>query len=385
MPEYIPINPEVLIWARERSGYSVDEMEKKFSKYVIWEKGEGYPTYAQLENVANAFNRPIAIFFFPNPPSEPSIEKSFRALSEESLHNLSPHMRVLFRKAQSLQLSLGEIFSTEEELQRSKLTWLNSNDYDLHKSPGKLREILGVDLNTQISWKNPDDALENWREALSNNGIYVFKDAFHDDSISGFCIYDELFPIVFLNNSVHKNRQIFTLFHEIGHLISRQSYLDVFDSEFWNIEFEEPSNIEVSCNAFAANFLVPENDFLQQVQQHIDQFNLTDNIDKLASRYKVSKEVILRRLLTYNIINKSLYMKTVTEWNKLYKKQKTKDKGAGGNYYFTQLAYLGESYCGNVLKMYHQGKINLEQASSYLNIKPKSFVGLESAYLNKGA
>ena len=73
MAEYINgINPDILKWARERSGYTVEAiatfLKKDASIVNDWELGERAPTYIQLEKLADKYKRPIAIFFFLNLP-----------------------------------------------------------------------------------------------------------------------------------------------------------------------------------------------------------------------------------------------------------------------------------------------------------------------------
>lgn len=71
------INPDILKWARERSGYTVEAiataLKKDASIINDWELGERALTYVQLEKLADKYKRPIAIFFFPEPPEEPNI------------------------------------------------------------------------------------------------------------------------------------------------------------------------------------------------------------------------------------------------------------------------------------------------------------------------
>ena len=73
MAEYINgINLDILKWARERSGYTVETIANAVNKDVSivndWESGERALTYVQLETLADKYKRPIAIFFFPDPP-----------------------------------------------------------------------------------------------------------------------------------------------------------------------------------------------------------------------------------------------------------------------------------------------------------------------------
>ena len=84
MVEYIQgINPTIVKWARERSGYTLEDVATSLNKDVEtisdWESGEQAPTYVQLETLAGKYKRPIAIFFFPEPPQEPNFAGSICA------------------------------------------------------------------------------------------------------------------------------------------------------------------------------------------------------------------------------------------------------------------------------------------------------------------
>jgi len=73
MAEYINgINPDILKWARERSGYTVKAiaafLKKDASIVNDWEAGESAPTYIQLEKLADKYKRPIAFSFCLNLP-----------------------------------------------------------------------------------------------------------------------------------------------------------------------------------------------------------------------------------------------------------------------------------------------------------------------------
>ena len=46
----VPVQPDLLRWARERAGYSVDALAGRFHKLEEWERGEAQPTLKQLES-----------------------------------------------------------------------------------------------------------------------------------------------------------------------------------------------------------------------------------------------------------------------------------------------------------------------------------------------
>lgn len=115
MTNRIPANPAVLRWARECLGLSLEEVAQRVKKrpadVEAWEAGRAAPTYVQLETLAyKIYKRPVALFFFPEPPDEPPVSQSFRTLPEEELDAIPPSVRYLLRKAAVLQENLYEIF-----------------------------------------------------------------------------------------------------------------------------------------------------------------------------------------------------------------------------------------------------------------------------------
>lgn len=59
----VTIQPNLLTWARERAGLSLDALAKKFSKIAEWEAGKLQPTLKQLERFAGAVHVPIGYLF----------------------------------------------------------------------------------------------------------------------------------------------------------------------------------------------------------------------------------------------------------------------------------------------------------------------------------
>ena len=113
MAEYIQgINPDIVRWARERSGYTLHEIAKSFKKDIAtisnWESGAAAPTYLQLEKLADKYKRPVAMFFFPEPPHETDFVGQL-ALRSSEIEQLDPGIRILLRQARARQLSLMEL------------------------------------------------------------------------------------------------------------------------------------------------------------------------------------------------------------------------------------------------------------------------------------
>lgn len=102
----VDINPEIIKWARESAGWSLEEISKKLKlsekEYKEIESGKKKPTFKQLELMAKYFKRPVAVFFLPEPPKEKPITTAFRVLPK-SEKVFSKELRLAIRKAQYLQ------------------------------------------------------------------------------------------------------------------------------------------------------------------------------------------------------------------------------------------------------------------------------------------
>lgn len=310
MAEHINgINPDILKWARERSGYTVEAIAAFLKKDVSivndWELGERAPTYVQLEKLADKYKRPIAIFFFPEPPEEPNIAENLALRSSDNTP-LEPRIHILLRQAYARQLSLMELNFGTNPMEMKIFRDLQARPTDSAKELAQqARAYLNISITTQAKWKSSTEALENWRDRIEEAGIFVFKEAFQDDSIDGFCLIHDEFPVIYLNNSRPSVRQIFSLFHELGHLLLGENGItrsNIFHGGIFRGDATE--EIEDFCDQFAGEFLVPSDDF----ENRLNFSNYNDKtIEELAHYYKVSRPVILLKLVKRSILTPEDY------------------------------------------------------------------------------
>ena len=346
----IPITPSMVTWARKRAGYSIEAAATQFKKIAAWEAEDEnvFPTYPQLEEMAKKFKVPVAAFFFPEPPDLPPISETFRTLPDAQFEEIEPRVRLLLRKAKALQISLAELNGGRNPAERLITRDLQfASDVAVDEMATVVRDYLGVSIAQQCEWADPDTAVENWRGTLSDAGVFVFKDQFRADRYSGFCLYDDEFPIIYVNNTTAKQRQIFTLFHELAHLLFHTSGIDTNADDYLPFLAGEARRIEIICNRFAGHFLVPNDAF----QEAVAGKNISEaTARELAAHFNVSWLVIYRKFHDRDWISNQEYTQALgrqgDEWEGV----------TGGNYYNNQLAYLGRKYIGMALREYYQDR-----------------------------
>ncbi len=372
----LPITPAVLTWARERAALPLDEARAKFPRIAAWEAGKACPTYPQLENLSKLLQLPTAVFFFPAPPDVPPIRQSFRTLPGAYFDGIPGEIRALLRKATAFQLNLAELNDGRSVAERLAVQDLSfSQPLRVGPAAEVARDYLGISLDDQVAWPDAVAALEAWRDALEAVGVAVFKDAFQTDFLSGFCLYDEAFPLIYVNNSSSPTRQIFTLFHELAHLLFQTSGVDGLPRQ--DVEVLPPASrdIEIACNQFGAEFLLPTRQFDLELRSlgAADEAAAT----RIARKHHVSREFVFRRFLDHGLVSREAYRAAARRWA-----QQT-GGGTGGNYYWTKITYLGKTYIRTAFSKYYQNRISDEELAGFVDVKVTNLSKLEYYFARK--
>lgn len=308
------IEPRVLIWARESMGINIDEVAKrlKVNEDTLnkWELGQKKPTLIQLEKLAKIYKRPFAAFFLPEPPKESPLPKDFRTLPSDKKNPFSLDTRLAIRRAQRLQSLAMEL---AKSLDRETITRIGKDN--LSDDPEivaiRIRDQLEVDVQTQFDWKNENKAFDEWEKTVENRGILVFQMGMPLEETRGFSLPKDKFPVIVLNLRDSINGRIFSLFHEYAHLLLN-------DGAICNMkEINNSSDVEKFCNHFAGAILTPKDALLNH--QLIRSMGYSsewsdETLKKLAKRFKVSQEVILRRLAIFGLASGDFYKRKREEW-----------------------------------------------------------------------
>lgn len=359
-------NPQMVKWAREQAHISINSATGKTGLEIKEiEDGQLYLNYPELRKLAELYNKPLVVFFLPEPPKIKNIKASCRTIPKNVYDELSPNTIKMIDVARFMQLNLYELHNN-----------LNSNVYKFHflkdlvDSQEKIREYLNFSFEIQKKIKKDEEVFKYLRDQLYEIGIFIFKDSFQDEDVSGFCLHDDVFPVIMINNNNTFTRQIFTIFHELYHLITGTSGIDFINDDYMYKQYENVSTYaeELKSNQFAADILISE----QEIRKNINKVEDVsfDSINDVAKKYKVSREVLTRQLFKMKMID-FLDMEEYIYHFRLDYKRINKNKN-GGNYYSKQISYLGENYLKIAYERYYQGNISSRDLTKYVRMNLKS-------------
>jgi Zn-dependent peptidase ImmA (M78 family)/transcriptional regulator with XRE-family HTH domain len=375
----IDVAPGILSWARETVGVSVGSAAKYLkisdATLVNWETGRGKPSLVHLTRLANLYKRPLAVFFLSVPPNEPGPPNDFRKLPLEREQPYSKKALLAIRRARRIQYLAKDLGLP---LDRKPLEQLGR--LDLSQDPEivskRIRDRLNISTQTQFSWANESVALEAWINHLEELGFLVLRIGMPLDDGRAFSLHDEFFPVIALNARDWPPAKIFSLFHECGHLMMGED--GICNDLEGNLGRIKPK--EVYCNKLAGAVLVPRDSLLEDEtvkSQKDHSFWPEEELGKISQRFKVSREVVLRRLTMFGRATNAFYQRKLTEWKAAAGDSKTKSKTLRSRPANRSLRENGSRFSSLVLTAYRQGSITYADVGEFLGVRFKHLPRIE--------
>ena len=292
----VGVEPELLRWARERSGRGADDLQKRFPQLEAWERGSVLPTFKQLEAFARATYAPIGYLFLREPPVEALPVTDFRTVGGVEVSPPSPDLLDTLDLCQQRQDWYRDEARTAGELPLEFVGSLDTS-VDAALAGVRLRDALGFDVEQRRQSPTWAEALRQFIEQAEALGILVMVSGMvggnthrrlDPEEFRGFVLSDPLAPLIFINGADTKAAQMFTLAHEIAHLWLGESGI----SNTQAVTTPDHAT-ERWCNQVAAELLAPA----ERVRDEFDpNAALNMEANRLARRFKVSTLVVLRRI-----------------------------------------------------------------------------------------
>jgi len=200
-------------WARRSAGFSAEAVAKKLGTsaeaVLAWESGHRQPTLITLEKLSACYKRPLAAFFLPNPPIEPSPPTDFRSLPDQS-GKLSPETLLAIRRAHRLASVAAELKKDLSREFTAKIGQATLED-DTEVVALNERQRLGIEVEMQIAWKDPSEALQTWRNAIERRDILVFQFRVPMKDTRGFSLSEQGVSVIVLNAADARHGRIYAL------------------------------------------------------------------------------------------------------------------------------------------------------------------------------
>ena len=230
---------------------------------------------------------------------------SLRSAPALGKHKIGPEEARQIRWARRLQELTSWVLRDEGSPEVSLRQYRPSEDPVEVASVERSRS--GISTAEQLAWTSALEAFRSWRGHLEDRGLLVMQLTMGKDNIRGFGASDDYAPLVAINTAYHPTARIFTLFHEVAHLLTRT------DAACQSFVFpdQQYGSIERWCERFAAAYLLPK----ETLKAVASNYGVTiaspttqpDTARLIANRFSVSTRATAIRLQEVGLAEPSLY------------------------------------------------------------------------------
>tara|TARA_B100000929_G_scaffold289935_1_gene281978 strand:- start:1777 stop:2949 length:1173 start_codon:yes stop_codon:yes gene_type:complete len=377
-------NPDILRWAREGAGLSLEEAARKLSLkskgmsgaelLSAYETGTKVPTQKKLMDMAKQYHRPFITFFLPEPPMSASMGEDFRLLPDTQFDEHEGSVKALVRDIYIRQSIVKEALIDGDEDIDIAFVSQGSTDTSIKKACQVAINYFNIDIESYRRSANPHDAFNYLRGCVERKGIYVLLVGdlgSHHSSISteafrGFALSDPVAPFVVINQNDSKAAWSFTLLHEVVHIWLGKTGISAQNNEHI---------VERFCNDVASNLLVTSGEVIKLYDEamHSDE-EFLPALQRLAQDLNISASLVAYRLFRQNMISQAEWVQVRTKlrdlWLKSKAQPKSKTSDAGGDFYNTRRHRAGGALIELVRRSLHDGVITETKAGRVLGVSP---------------
>lgn len=387
------INPEILIWARETAGLSLEEAAHKVGikdargqtgaeRLAAIEAGEEEPSRRVLRDMAKKYRRPLVVFYLQAPPERGDRGEDFRRIPGAPPTTYDPTVDALIRDIRGRQSLVRSLLEDQDS---KPLQFIGSANMENGTAAleASITKILSFQIDEFRNQRSMGDAFNYLRSCIEGEGIFVLLvgdlGSHHTDIppelFRGYVIADQLAPLMVINDNDAYPAWSFTALHETVHLwlgstgISGTPSTDI--------------QIERFCNDVAGEILLPRDD-LQELSYigTCPYEELVTQISIFGEERNISRSMVAYKLYRSEIISKAKWHKVkdqfYEEWQKSRdrsprKKGKSKD---GPSYYVVRRHRLGPALLRLVSRALSEGIITYTKAGKVLGVKPRNVAPL---------
>jgi Zn-dependent peptidase ImmA (M78 family)/transcriptional regulator with XRE-family HTH domain len=381
------ISPEVLIWARETAGLSVEAAAKKLGisarRLSEFEGGEREPTRNQLVAMSKRYYRPLVALYLSKKPNDTERPQDFRSLPEHpplgSEVLVSALVRDIIARQHLVKAALEEI---DEDAPLEFVASARMTD-GVEAVVSSLQKLLGMTREDFRAQKTIDEAFTRLRSSAERAGVFVLLignlGTHHTDIdvrvFRGFALADKVAPFLVINEKDSHSAWSFTLLHELVHIILGQTGISGYDGS---------AEIEKFCDTVAARFLLDPVELSEvELSDKPGARTLGERLSAFSAARNLSRKMVAYNMLRANLITGQVYQELSAIFDSERRLRKQDDESEGGpNYYVVRRHRLGPSLISSVNRMISAGVLSTPKAGVVLGVKPTAvfrLIGQEKA------
>lgn len=369
------LNPAVLKWAREWRGRSVEEAANHLGKsdrqILAWEHGNGTPTVKQARKLVAFYDRPFLELFLPAVPevARPSTIPDFRTRRKIQAPADNWKLQETLGWAETQRINALDLYGELGETPPSFPDHLfSARDEDPDQVATNVREVLGFSIQDQMQMtKTRARSLPTLlRELIELIGVLTLRTPVLSElNVRGVCL--AVFPLpVIVFSSEASTAQSFTLMHELGHVLLKESGVTGKRSRH---DLDVP--VERWCDHFAASFLMPSDQVAavagERPHQSAASFGDRD-LAHLSDIFRVSPHAMLIRLVQLGYVDEAFYWGVKKA--QFEREEERATSHARSSYYGSRYrASHGDLYTRLVLDAWAEDRITNHNAAECLEIK----------------
>lgn len=362
--ERLNIQPELLRWVIQRAGVSEEKAIEAFPLLNGWLALEKLPTLSQLKSFAEKFYVPLGYLFMSKLPIENIPFPMFRGDAGQQKHfDLNVYDTVM--NIQARQEWLEEYLEENEIDTCDFVGTVDAHTSTISEVVNKLRTILDLDSRWAFSLATPDAAVSLLGQKLEDAGVFLAYNGVVGNNTHrplkvsecrGFALVNEKAPYIFVNSADSKSAQLFTLIHEVAHLMLGVSAGHAGSEVLYHEATEQ------YCDMVAAEFLVPAS-LLRDIWE---------NDTKSASRrFKVSELVIARRAHDLDLMSNADYRAFWLMYSQ--RRIQVKKNASGGSFYLTSVKRVGHNFAVHVRNAVNNKQLSYTEAYRLTGLYGKTY------------
>ena len=385
------VAPEILIWARETAGFTVDEAARRLQisdargstareRLSAMEAGQAQVSRATLVKMTTLYHRPLLTFYLAAPPRAGDRGEDFRTLPDRHT-DAEPLIDALIRDVRARQSMVRSLLD-DEDAQPLPFVGGISITAGPDAVVADIQRRIGFDADSFRAEPKVEAAFNALRAKVEAAGVFVLlignlgshHTAIDAGAFRGLALADPVAPFIVINDQDAKSAWSFTLLHELAHL-----WIGAGGVSGPHVD----GRVEQFCNDVASRFLLPARDLaMVAIDRQMDLDDVAFRVESFADERRISRSLVIYRLFRDNRLSEvdwqTLSDRFRTEWrqHRAAQRDETRQDNGGPNYYTVRRHRIGAALLRLVERTLSEGSLTPTKAGKVLGVKPRNVIPL---------